>query len=83
MQTTYVLNNVRIITPFRIVEPGFIMVSKKKIVNLGKVSDFTGQADVPVYDLSGYTVTPGFVDLSDIGILFSARNNRITCFAFQ
>ena len=63
MQTTYVLNNVRIITPFRIVEPGFIMVSKKKIVNLGKVSDFTGQADVPVYDLSGYTVTPGFVDL--------------------
>lgn len=63
MQTTYVLNNIRIITPFRIVEPGFIMVSKKKIVNMGKVSDFTVPADVPVYDLNGYTVTPGFVDL--------------------
>lgn len=63
MQSTYILNNVKIITPFRIVDPGFIMVSKKKIVNMGTITDFIPPTDIPVFNLNGFTVTPGFVDL--------------------
>lgn len=63
MQSTYILNNIKIITPFRIVDPGFIMVSKRKIVNMGTITDFNPPTDIPVFNLNGFTVTPGFVDL--------------------
>jgi N-acetylglucosamine-6-phosphate deacetylase len=63
MHSTYAITNIRIITPFRIVEPGFIVVSKKKIVNMGKMQDSSFPEGIHVYDLKGYTVTPGFVDL--------------------
>lgn len=63
MSNTFALKNIRIVTPFRIVEPGVIVISKKQIINMGKVSDITLPTNIPVYDLPGITVTPGFVDL--------------------
>jgi N-acetylglucosamine-6-phosphate deacetylase len=60
---TYALKNVKIVTPFRIVENGSIVITGKQITNLGKVSDVNISPDIPVYDLKGKTVTPGFIDL--------------------
>ncbi|MDP1677710.1 MAG: N-acetylglucosamine-6-phosphate deacetylase [Bacteroidota bacterium] len=59
----YALKNVKIVTPFRIVENGAIVITGKQISNMGKVSDVNISSDIPVYDLSGKTVTPGFIDL--------------------
>lgn len=59
----YALKNVKIVTPFRIVENGTIVITGKQISNMGKVSDVNISTDIPVYDLSGMTVTPGFIDL--------------------
>ena len=60
---TYAIQNVKIITPFRIVENGAIVITNKKISNMGKVSDVNIAPGTPVYDLKGKTVTPGFIDL--------------------
>lgn len=59
----YALKNIKIVTPFRIVENGTIVVTGKQISNMGKVSDVVISQDIPVYDLDGMTVTPGFIDL--------------------
>jgi N-acetylglucosamine-6-phosphate deacetylase len=59
----YALKNVKIVTPFRIVENGTIVITGKQISNMGKVSDVKISTDIPTYDLSGMTVTPGFIDL--------------------
>ncbi len=59
----YALRNIKIVTPFRIVENGTIVVTGKQISNMGKVSDVIISQDIPVYDLDGMTVTPGFIDL--------------------
>ncbi len=59
----YALKNVKIVTPFRIVENGTIVITGKQISNMGKVSDVNISTDIPVYDLGGMTVTPGFIDL--------------------
>ncbi len=59
----YALKNIKIVTPFRIVENGAIVITGKQISNMGKVTDVNISSDIPVYDLSGMTVTPGFIDL--------------------
>ncbi|HAP36590.1 MAG TPA: N-acetylglucosamine-6-phosphate deacetylase [Bacteroidetes bacterium] len=59
----YALKNVKIVTPFRIVENGTIVITGKQISNMGKVSDVNISSEIPVYDLSGMIVTPGFIDL--------------------
>ncbi|MBW7888269.1 MAG: N-acetylglucosamine-6-phosphate deacetylase [Bacteroidetes bacterium] len=59
----YAIKNVKIVTPFRIVEPGAIIISDKKISAMGKVMDVTIPDNIPVYDLPGLVLTPGFVDL--------------------
>ncbi|KAB2926446.1 MAG: N-acetylglucosamine-6-phosphate deacetylase [Bacteroidetes bacterium] len=61
--TSFALRNVRIITPFRIVEPGVIVIAGRQIAHMGKVSDIAVPPGIPVYDLPGITVTPGFIDL--------------------
>ncbi len=60
---TYALKNVKIITPFRIVDNGAIVIKGKQIANMGRTSDVVIGPDVPVHDLHGMTVTPGFIDL--------------------
>lgn len=59
----YAIKNVKLITPFRCVEPGAVIISDKKISAMGKVSDISFPSNIPVYDLNGLTLTPGFVDL--------------------
>ena len=59
----YALKNIKIVTPFRIVNNGTIVITDKKITNMGKVGDVNLSSDIPVYDLNGKTVTPGFIDL--------------------
>ncbi len=59
----YALKNIKIVTPFRIVDNGTIVITDKQISNMGKVSDVNITSDIPVFDLNGMTVTPGFIDL--------------------
>jgi N-acetylglucosamine-6-phosphate deacetylase len=59
----YALKNIKIITPFRIVENGTIVINGKQIANMGRSSDVVIGEGIPVYDLKGKTVTPGFIDL--------------------
>lgn len=53
----------RIITPFRIVKNGTIIIEDGQISELGKVADVDIPPKSRVIDVSGYTVAPGFVDL--------------------
>lgn len=59
----FALKNVKIITPFRIVDNGTIVINGKQIANMGRVSDVAIDSETKVYDLKGMTVTPGFIDL--------------------
>ena len=59
----YAITNVKIVTPFRIVENAAIVIDGKSISELGKMEDVSFGAWIPRYDFSGMTVTPGFVDL--------------------
>ncbi len=53
----------KIVTPFRVIEPGTLIVEGKKIFELGKVEDVEITSDCKVYDVSGMIISPGFVDL--------------------
>ncbi len=59
----YALKNVKIITPFRIVERGIVVISGRKIDALGEVDDVKISPSTKVYDLDGMMLTPGFIDL--------------------
>lgn len=53
----------KIITPFRIIEKGAIVIQGQKIYELGKISDVKIPPDAEIIDVSGRQITPGFVDL--------------------
>lgn len=53
----------KIITPFRVVKNGIIIIEDGLISELGKVTDVDIPDGSKVIDISGYTVAPGFVDL--------------------
>ncbi len=53
----------RIITPFRIIEEGTILIDNGKIAGLGKTSEIKIAQGVNVIDVQGKTVCPGFADL--------------------
>ncbi|HEX2868040.1 MAG TPA: N-acetylglucosamine-6-phosphate deacetylase [Ignavibacteriales bacterium] len=53
----------RIVTPFRIIEKGAVVIDGNKIYELGKMNDVHIPNDSEVIDISGKTVSPGFVDL--------------------
>ncbi len=53
----------KIITPFRIIENGTIIIDSFRIYELGKSSDVNVPSDCEVIDISGKIVSPGFVDL--------------------
>lgn len=57
------LTGARIITPFRIIEKGTIVIKGPKIYELGKISDVVIPSDAEIIDVSGKMITPGFVDL--------------------
>lgn len=53
----------RIITPFRIVDNGAIVIEDGLISELGKMNDVHIPDECELIDVSGYLITPGFVDL--------------------
>jgi len=53
----------KIITPFRIVENGTVIIHGSKIYEIGKSADVKIPSDCQVIDVSGKMITPGFVDL--------------------
>lgn len=52
-----------IITPFRHVKNGTIIIDESKIYELGKSADVKIPSDCKLIDVSGKIVSPGFVDL--------------------
>ncbi len=53
----------KIITPFRIVNNGAILIKDDKIYEIGKVNELTFSEDTEIIDVSGNIIAPGFVDL--------------------
>jgi N-acetylglucosamine-6-phosphate deacetylase len=52
-----------ILTPFRSIENGVVVIKDKKIYELGRAKDVTIPDGCEVIDVSGRMITPGFVDL--------------------
>ncbi len=59
----YALINADIITPFRQVERGIVLVEDGTIAAIGGPRDFPVPSDIKVFDLDGKILTPGFIDL--------------------
>ena len=60
---SYALRNIKIITPFRVIEKGTLIVTGKKISALGSVDDVVVPESMKRYDYEGMILTPGFIDL--------------------
>ena len=59
----YALKNVDIVTPFRHVERGIVLVEDGTIAGIGGPRDFPVPEGIPVHDLDGMILAPGFIDL--------------------
>lgn len=59
----------KIITPFRIIREGSIVIEQGKIIELGEVDQVTIPANCKVISTKGKAVCPGFVDLLIHGAL--------------
>lgn len=60
---TFAIRNVDIVTPFRIIQQGTIIVEGKKIAGIGKTAEVTVPKGMRTYDLDGMILTPGYIDL--------------------
>ena len=60
---SYAVRNVKIVTPFRIIENGSVIVTGKKISALGSVQDVKIPSSIKSYDMNGMILTPGFIDV--------------------
>lgn len=60
---SYAVRNVKIVTPFRIIENGSVIVTGKKISALGSVQDVKIPSSMKSYDMNGMILTPGFIDV--------------------
>lgn len=59
----YAFTNLKVITPFRVIENGSVVVSGKKIASLGSAGDVKIPVGVRAIDMRGMMLTPGFIDL--------------------
>jgi len=59
----YALVGGKIITPFKEIENGAVIIFNEKIYEVGKVSEVTFPDKCQLIDVSGKIITPGFVDL--------------------
>ena len=67
-----------IITPFRIIENGTILIEGKRISEIGKSGDVDIPDNIEIIDVSGRLIVPGFVDLlvhGGGGFGFADENN--------
>jgi N-acetylglucosamine-6-phosphate deacetylase len=55
--------NADIITPFRVIKSGSLVVEGKRISAIGEAKEVPIPAGIRVIDLDGMMVTPGFIDL--------------------
>lgn len=53
----------KIVTPFRVVENGIIVIKKDKIYDFGQKEDTVIPEDTVIYNYPDSIITPGFVDL--------------------
>ena len=60
---TFAIRNVDIVTPFRIISRGALVVEGKKIAAIGKTAEINVPKGVRTYDLDGMILTPGYIDL--------------------
>lgn len=60
---TFAIRNVEIVTPFRIISHGTIIVEGKKIAGIGKAAEVSVPKGMRTYDLDGMILTPGYIDL--------------------
>jgi len=58
-----VFKGAKIITPFRLIQKGTIVVENGHIIELGSVDEIEIPENVSVYDVSSKAICPGFVDL--------------------
>jgi N-acetylglucosamine-6-phosphate deacetylase len=63
------LINAKIITPFRIIREGSLLIEGDKIIELGQMDDVSLPPDAEIIDCRGRSVCPGFVDLLVHGAL--------------
>ncbi len=69
----------KIITPFRIIDDGTILIDKGKIAGLGRSSEINPSSEFRVIDVKGKLVCPGFADLlvhGGAGHGFADDNNK-------
>lgn len=59
----FAIKNVDIVTPFRIIEKGSVIIEGKKIAAIGRSSEVAIPGTVKTYDFDGMMLTPGFIDL--------------------
>ncbi|MBI3586618.1 MAG: N-acetylglucosamine-6-phosphate deacetylase [Ignavibacteriales bacterium] len=59
----FAIKNVEIVTPFRIIEKGSVVIEGKKIAAIGRSSEVEIPATIRTYDFDGMMLTPGFIDL--------------------
>jgi len=60
---SFAIRNVQIITPFRVVEEGTLIIEGRKISAIGSSRDTPVPAGMKVYEFDGMMLTPGFIDL--------------------
>lgn len=59
----FAIRNVDIVTPFRVIPNGTIVVEGKKIAAIGKAAEVQIPEGTRTYDLDGMVLTPGYIDL--------------------
>ncbi len=60
---SFVIQHVDIVTPFRVIKNGSVIVEGKKIAAIGEADEVDIPASLRTYDFEGMTLTPGFIDL--------------------
>lgn len=60
---TTALTHAQIVTPFRIIDDGTLLIEGRQIAGIGPQSEVPLPAGATVYDCEGLIVCPGFIDL--------------------
>jgi N-acetylglucosamine-6-phosphate deacetylase len=60
---TFAISGVDIVTPFRIIERGSLLVEGKKIAAIGSSAEVKIPAGTKTYDFDSMLLTPGYIDL--------------------
>jgi len=61
--STFAFTHVDIITPFRVIDSGSLVVHGKRIAAVGKMDEVEIPSGIQVFDFEGMMLTPGFIDV--------------------